>query len=345
MKAHHFGILFIGIALVLFLFLDIKTSQLKAVIDEENKMDQCLTNATDSSAQVIAKSYTTRQLVSSKEESVETFFSSMYASLGLIADPVAQQKIRMYIPVILVTGENGFNILYNDEYKIDGVKNVAMRWSEQYSYYYEDEYFVYGFTLSDIVKIYDKNGILGLKEAYQEIDFHEVATSDSFKQFRNNHPNHFLLSEEDYYLVRKGAIIKLLNEKMEYYVNNHNYIASQYGIAYQFSLPVIDESELIRTVENPGIIVIFQGYPLTNLNEIYNRCIVAGAQIFKSEIYYIEEKGWYKLYHSSACSECNTNPNIDTTIPYYSQKDCVKQGAYGAECCTSGVYVPDYHLH
>ena len=344
MKAHHYGIFFTVIALILFLTLDMKTSNVKVIHDEKSKMDRCLTAAIDDGVEVLSESYMERQIISSKEDVVEAFFCSLYNSLGFSADPTAQLKLRLYLPVLLITYDDGCYVFYNDEYKVDGATNVAMRWSEKFPYAYEDDYFIYGFTMDDVVNIYDKNRLITAEDdnPYLKVDYHEFQTRSSFSDFRKKHPNHFLLNDEEFYLIRKNTIVQMVNEKMQYYINFHNNIASQYGIAYQFSLPVIDESELLRSVEHPGMIVIFQGYPIRSTKEVYNRVDIAGAQVHREDIYYIEEKGWYKVYHTSSCAEVGTNVNIDTKNVYYDVADCVELGAFGCEQCTTGVHVPEY---
>ena len=346
MKAHHYGILFTLLALSIFLILDMKTSNVKAIIDERNKMDITLTSAIDDGVNALARSYTKRELLGSKDDGVNAFLLSLYASLDLTSDPVAQQKLRMYIPVIALTDQNGLYVFHNDEYEASGVTNIAMRWSERYPYAYEDNDFIYNFNLDDTLQIYDKNHIVTSNDddPYIELDYHEFQTNAKYSTFRSTHAGHFLLNDEQYYLVRKSAIISTINEKLAYYINQHNSIAAQYGISYNFSLPTIDESELLRSIEQPGMIVVFQGYPIRSTMETYNRVVVAGAQIYRDEVYYLEEKGWYKVYHSSSCEDVKSNPNVDTSTIYYTVEDCVKEGAYGCEKCTEGVQVPEYYI-
>ena len=136
----------------------------------------------------------------------------------------------------------------------------------------------------------------------------------------------------------------MINRTMKYYLNQHNDIAKSYGISYEFSLPVMDESEMMRSIENPGMILVFQGYPISFDGTTYNQVEVAGAQIYKKEKYVIEKKGWYKVYHHIDCVECENNPNIDFTKQYDSIEQCVEEGAYGCEICTNGVPVPEYDL-
>lgn len=302
--------------------------------------------AVDHAMNELAVSYTKRKLIGSKEEAVSAFFLSLYNSLDLMDDPIAQQKLRLYVPAIILTDYDGIYVFFNEERMVSGITNVAMRWSERYPYVYEDDCFIYNFTMDDTVRIFDKNQILSSDdedESVYEMDYHEFQTSDELAGFRASYPEHFLLQEERYYLVRKQAIIQTINEKTVYYVNQHNAIAPQYGITYNFSVPIIDESELLRSVEHPGLIAFFQGYPLQRMGQIYNRAAIGGAQIYKKDVYYLEEKGWYKIYHTSSCPQCETNGRINQETIYYSVKDCVEEGAYACEeCCPQGVHVPNY---
>lgn len=273
------------------------------------------------------------------------FFASFFSSMGIANDVVAQDTIRRYIPVIAVTEETGLHVFYHDEYRHDDIKQIVMRWSERIPYVYEDEYFIYHFSLGDVIKIYDKQHLLDSKcvKSYYELDYHDMTRQPEFQKFLNQHPDYPMFDEKILLQVKQNSIIKTINEKLSFYINRYNHIAYQYGLTYQFLLPSIDRSEWIRSIQNPGLFVFFQGYPLKYQQETYNRYEVAGAQIYKEDIYYIESKGWYQLYHKSDCSECKRNPNVDDSIVYYRIKDCVGQGAFACKkCCPGGRHVPEY---
>lgn len=347
MKIQHLSILFAVILFVIMFIFDMKTSTLNLVLDEKEEIDASLNTSIDDGVDTMSESYTNRSLMSSREEGMNVFFLSLYSSFGIASDVVSQQKLRGYIPVIVITDNDGLYMFYHDEYVTStGISTLSMRWSERFPYAYEDEYFIISFTMGDTIKLYDKQHLLFSDDICQEMDIHEFQVMDEGIAFRRDHPDYFLLNDESFYLVKKSTIVQTINEKMMYYINAHNYIASQYGIAYEFAMPVIDELEMLRSVEQPGMIVVFQGYPIKGTREYYNRVDVAGASICKENTYYIEDKSWYKVYHVESCDEVGTNPNVDTNVMYYNIRDCVGEGAYACEkCCPDGVHVPEYHLN
>ena len=141
--------------------------------------------------------------------------------------------------------------------------------------------------------LYDKNGLLDItkEQTVFTLDYQDLKTNEGYINFRSKRPNSFLLNDEDFYLIRKGSVISCIEDSMSYYCNRHNSIAQQFGITYNFAMPVVDNSEWTRSIDNPCIIVMFQGYPFgSGINDTYNRFVIAGARIKKNSVYYLEQK-------------------------------------------------------
>lgn len=349
MKLYHFSIIFVIISLSLIVILDVKINNFIAVVEEKENLDNCFHNAIDDAVVHLVEVEGTTGLKDNRERAVEDFFLSMYASLNIVNNLQKQALIKNYIPVITVTTEDGYYLYYSDEYKgSDNYTYISKRCSEKMPYYYEDDDFIYGFTLTDIITLYDKNGLLDSTKVQQifTLDYHDIKNSEAYATFRSQKPNSFLLDDEQYNLTRKNSIISCIEKSMNYYCNRHNSIARQYGITYNFAMPVIDNSEWIRSIDNPGMIVVFQGYPFgKGLNETYNRFAVAGARIKKNTVYYLEQKDWYYIYHKKGCPELKKEGIIFSTEPYYTVLDCVDKGAYACrECIDNGVYAPEYDV-
>lgn len=347
MKLYHFVLVFVVIAISVLVITDIQTNDLKAVLHNKEQYDRNLDTAIDDAATVLVQVDMNNKLMVNKDAAMESFLYSLYSSYGVLSDPEAREKLNLYIPVALVTMEDGYYIFYSDTYTSgDGYTYVAKRWSEKFPYYYEDSDFIYGFTLGDIVTLYDKNGLLdssGNQSVFQ-LDYHELITKDAYKSFRSKRPNSFLLSEESFEEVRKGRLIALLEEGMAYYTSQHNRIARQYGITYNFSLPAVKEAQWEGYLDDISIFVVFQGYPYGDqVGETYNRFASAGAKISKNRVYYLEQKGWYLLYHKSTCLHLNEDGILFQDTPYYDIETCVKEGAYACpDCIDNGAYPPDY---
>jgi hypothetical protein len=346
---HHFTILFVIIALTLFISSDIKTNNLVAVVREKEILDQNFNRAIDNAATYLVEVEGMNSLTINKEKAVNVFFNSIYSTLNITDNPEKQTLIKNYVPVIVVTCEDGYYIYYTDEYiGSDHYSYFNKRWSEKIPFYYEDNDFIYSFTLTDKLTLYDKNGLLDVtkEETIFTIDYHELSISKKYKNFREQKSEHFLLNEEKFNLIRKNTIISSIENSLTYYCNKHNNIAHQFGITYNFAMPTIDNSDWVRSIDNPSIMVMFQGYPYgVGVGGTYNRFDIAGSIIKKGEMYYIEQKEWYYLYHKEGCQELKkTDSIVFLNEPYYSVSDCAKKGAYACKICIpNGVRVPEYN--
>lgn len=347
MKLYHYCIIFVILAVSFILVLDVKANSLEAVLTEKERLDQCLNIAIDDGTTVLVQSSTERGLITSKESAVDAFLASLYSTLNISSNKEKQELIQGYLPVILVTEQEGFYVFFSDTYRYGGYETIAKRWSEKMPYYYEDDEFIYTFTLTDVIYLYDKKGSISPSNKGEIImlNYKDVQKKDEFITYRNNHSDRFLLNDEQFYLKKRQVIIQCIEEAMKYYINEHNSIAPQYGITYNFSLPVLDDSDFIRSIEQPSMVVLFQGYPYgTGIGGVYNRLITSGAKIEKSNVYYLEKKSWYYIYHRSDCIElADTTKLILYDTPLYTVKDCVLAGAYACTICSpEGKSVPKY---
>ena len=348
MKLYHLILIFTIIAITIVLTTDIKTNSFKTVINNKEQIDRKLDAAIDDGVNRLVQVDSNNDLIINKDASMESFFMSLHSSFGLLNDKDNGEKLNLYIPVVAVTMVDGYYIFYSDEYTgTDGHKYISKRWSEKYPYVYEDEDFIYGFTLGSTVTLYDKNKLInpsGSQAVFQS-DYNDIQTSDEYAAFRSDRPDSFLLSGASFEQVRKAAIIKCLEGSMAYYTSRHNRIAAQYGITYNFNLPVISDEEWMSYLDDVSVFVVFQGYPYGDeQGETYNRVTSAGAKVSKDRVYYIEQKEWYLVYHKSTCKELKKGGIVFNEEPYYSIEDCAKQGAYACEICSpdQGVYAPDY---
>ena len=346
MKLYHFILIFMLIALSTVMILDIKTNDLKAVIVNKEKIDKSLNTALDDGINRLTKSEEKYGITYNKDAAIQSFFLSLETSFGVLSDPKATEKLTMYIPVVAVTMEDGFYIFYSDTFKgSDGVTSITKRWSEKIPYYYEDNDFIYGFTLGDVISLYDKNGILSniAGQKYYKVDYHDLSTKTEYSLFRSKRPNSFLLST-GYDEMKKGILVKVIQQSLAYYTSKHNRIALQYGITYNFSLPAVKEDEWNQYLETNSMFVVFQGYPYgTETGETYNRIASAGAKISKKNVYYLEQKDWYLIYHKDTCEELSKNGILFMDDPFYEVEECVKAGAFGCSLCSpEGAQAPDY---
>lgn len=321
--------------------------QLNAVIDNKKEIDRYIDVAIDDAVKQLVEVGENNQIIINKEKAIESFFASLYSSFGILSNRDMQQQLDLYFPVIAVTVEDGYYIYYWDEYNgSDEYTYAVHRWSEKLPYYYEDDEFVYRFTLGDHITLLDKNGKLDQSGAQKIFQINYKDIGDKFPNvFAQS--DHFLLNHDKFHTLRKTTIASLIEDSMAYYTSHHNKIASNYGITYNFSLPPIRNSEWLPYLDDCSIFVVFQGYPFGNeAGDVYNRFASAGAKMSKDTLYYIEQVDWYLIYHRSGCPKMNEESILFDTEPHFTVEECVNEGAYACpECNNIGVYAPEYTTH
>ena len=370
MKLSQYSLLFAIIFIILITITNVRTNNYKAIIEDRQRIDKNIETAIDDGIDSLIEVDSNNNLQINKDAAVDSLFMSLYSTFDVLSDKSAQAKLDLYIPVVAVTSENGFHILYSDIYTAeDGKTYTTKRWSEKMPYYMEDDDFIYVFTLGDIITIHEKKALLDPKgdQKTHRVNYKELSTDPEYQNFRIKKSDSFLLDDELFDEVRKGVVAKCLEEKMALYTSHHNEIAVRYGLTYNFALPLVSDDAWSPYLSEPSMFVVFQGYPYGGgTGEVYNRFFSVGSRISKNKVYYIEQVGWYLMYHLNTCSELlkDGKTPADTTntfyydediykdgivyyneerVPYYTEEACVQEGAYACpKCITNGVYPPDY---
>lgn len=282
-------------------------------------------------------------LETKKGEAVDSFLLSLYSNFDIISNRAKQEHIELYIPVCFINGQEGFYCYYYDDFLSDnGEREMQRVWSEQIPYLYEDDDFVYRFTLSNQIYLYDKNNLFENPKGndFYQMDYHDLKNMPEYEALRTKRAASFLLNDEQFLLVKKRAILDSLEKGISYYVTQHNRIAVSHGISYEFSFPHGSLLEWADYLNDVSMVAIFQGYPYQNGVYTYNRIAAAGAYVKKEEVYYIEDKSWYPIYHRAGCPILKDNHHVRAEA-YSSVLECVELGCYACEeCCYTGVYAP-----
>lgn len=312
MKLSNIGIIFVIVFLCLIVGVDTKEQLLVAITNQKLKIDQQIDNAVDDSISSLVEFDSTDVINLNKESAVEQFYKSLAANMGVLDNKTKRDLLKVYVPVILVTDLDGFYINYNVADKEGILRNV---WTEKMPYSIEENGVVYSFFLGeqrDYIRILD-NGTM--KEG-------------TWQELKNEYPNSELLKHFDEY--RRKVIINSIEEKMKFYINQHNRIASQYGITYNFSLPTISDDDWKRTIDDISMMVMFQGYQYgTSRTMVYNRYTIGGARVSKQNMYYIQQStDGRKYYHKEDCELLTDKSDVYTT-----KKEAAQQGAFACPIC------------
>lgn len=317
MKITNLSLLFVIIMCSIVLTLDIKMNNVQAITSKQIAYKQALDSAVDDAVLSLVEVDSTRELFINKESCLEKFYQSLYANFGILNDKVMQEKMKAYIPVMLVTGEDGYYLYYSLARKVNGTTEIVRQWSEKRPYVLIEDNLIINFTFDDYITIYDMNKLELLQGNY--MDLSSVYPMCEVLRDKNRFDE-----------ARRTTILNHILDDMNYFINQHNRIAEHFGITYHFSLPSIDREEWYRTIDDIGFFVLFQGYPYGfNTNDVFNQFSYAGARIRKSDCYYIStDVDGKSYYHKETCSK-----SINHEYPYYSKKECALRGAYPCSQC------------
>lgn len=341
MKVFHYALLFLIFFLAVIIKTDISIGKLKAIENERTELTRKLTAATSDAVGYLATSGVYGANSIKRDELIDRFFTSLYASMGIISDANAQAELEMYIPVILLCDYDGYYLYYYDTFTAEDGSTYSKRtWSEKMPYYYKDDYFIYRFTLSDMIYLYDINNLLVLPEEVIEADCHEFQKDDRYELFKLQHAEHFLFDDEKFKLTKKEAIINQLEKVLSHYTSRHNAIARQNGISYSFSFPSGFEDEWAGYMDDLNMLVVFQGYPYgVDRDYTFNKIASAGGNIIKKPLYFVEKKGWYYLAHIKGCPELEDSTTL-LEETFDSIEACARIGAYSDDCIEYGARLP-----
>lgn len=256
------------------------------------------------------------QVYLNKDAAVEQFFLSLFSGFGILDNEDQQEWMKLYVPVVLVTDEDGYYIYHSYQVTDENGKHIYQDWSEKMTYSYVYEKYVCSFSLTDRLRVLDT-------ESWQcyEGDFHDLM--EQLPEIS------FLADDTSYQTVRQAAVSDCISESMEYYINQHNRIAHDYGISYQFFLPEITDEDWSRSISDVSFMVLFQGYPYESVDGSYNRVEISAARILKKKYYYITKIEGVLYYHEESC-----NKVTDRSVPHETARECAGLGAYPCPDCS-----------
>jgi hypothetical protein len=316
MKITNLSIIFILIASCFIVLLDRKMDNIQVISNKQVMYKQALDNAVDDAVVSLVEVDSARNLELNRDSCLQNFYQSLYAGFGILTDNRLQEELKRYIPVILLTDEDGFYINYHEVFQTEEDFQSIQQWTEKRPYSYEDDKRIYSFFLGekkDYIRVYDK----GTKERME----------GTIEDVQNFYGETFFDGNLD--LIRRNSIIDSIEMQMIYYINKYNTIARKNGITYHFYLPKIEDDDWNRTIDDISLFVLFQGYPYgTPLLGYFNRYAYGGARIKKADIYFMEENNGVLYYHRGNCILLKIK-----TVAFSTKKECALCGARPcAEC-------------
>ena len=132
-------------------------------------------------------------------------------------------------------------------------------------------------------------------------------------------------------------LAEVLENRASEYITMHNYIASQYGITYSFSVPDFLKGN-VEEMNYPMLFVVFQGWPLNATGDIiYENCLDAGGYLKEKEYFVVtfpkNLADTKSKYHRRHCSELEYD-SMKISERVLSKEEAVRQyGAFPCEKC------------
>lgn len=279
---------------------NIKIAQYKTL-----EINRILDTATIDGSNALVKMGRNKEFIIDKNDAVETFLNTMYLNLEIMDNSILKQRLTAYIPAILIIDIDGCYVLSQDEYiNLSGEKEMKLTWKPKKLYVYQQDNLAYNFTLTDYVTVYNITTKIFNNGTYAELKNKNIITMSSGK------------FEE----IRRRTIIDNIEKDLSFYTIKHNEIAKTYGINYNFGLPVIENDDWNRTIDDVGMLVFFQGFPLGISNEKYNNYAFGGATIVHVKKYYTDING--KYYHKiTTCPKITSSYEVKN-----STQECASKG-------------------
>lgn len=331
MKIYHYVIIFAIFMIMLLLSVDIVTSGQSALTTEqqtiEANIDKAILEGTKKMAETIgADGY-------DKENVINTYFTSLYASFGVMNAPSTQELLQICTPVILLTEKDGFSVFYHEITKnAQGNEVRVTRYSPKQFYSYDDGELVYSFYQSSSnekykCRILDKNGAIsnGNRSSVYEVDVLDLDESEIYSELLAKFPGSILFDADAFEVRRIETVSDTIERELGYYCNHHNTIAQDCGFTYVFSVPEVESGEL-KTLSDAGMIVVFQGYPYNTGKGFFNRVCFSAANVIQKEKYYCDTAR--KCYHRVGCPLIT--PNMETVDTRY---EAAQKGLFRCDTC------------
>lgn len=274
MKLVDYGILFWIIITALFLPVNWAIEENVAYAAYEIQYHQKMDNAVDDALFAMVEKDNYEEIQNNREECIQTFYRSFYGNFGFSDHPLGQQKIRKHLPFIGFVEREQFIIAFQKPMQQEKEMRLTDCWTKG-AYYERKEggwrFRFYIGALRDWIQIlppnqkhWEKGTRLDIVESYPEITW--------------------LRKEKEFHQIRRATVLKVLKSEMQEIVNKHNLIAQQYGFQYECYLPEIKDQAWCRNVDDIGIMVLFQGYPVDSvLGYTYQRFVYSGARVYKRE--------------------------------------------------------------
>lgn len=268
-----------------------------------------------------------------RQEAVDTFYETLRQCFNYTGTSYADQ-VYYFVPCVFLIDTDGYYIEYTAEYA-DPDGNAAFneivtpinKWAKTYSsgsngmaataYHVE-----YHLDNTILVEYQDRSGnVTSISGSYDEV----------YKKLEEPSELNVLSSYSKFDAERNSAVISILQDQMEYYINIHDESLNQFNnVQYEFTLPEIRGEDWARLIDQPTVVSFLQGIQMPYGTGYLNIYSFAGSELEHEHSYYVAEDGeGNKFYHREGCPYL---PPEALKKPY-SMYGAAKDGAFPCPEC------------
>lgn len=283
--------------------------QMLAKSEEQNtEYSRYLTTATQSAIAYAYQSGKSNYIFEDenvREETINTFYSSLAGCFNY-EHSTYEDMLRTYVPCVILIDTDGYYVQYSQDYRdnegdISSAEIISPinKWAVT-TVCSNGDTFTIEYHLDDTVKVTQENrsGEAATYEGYYYDVYEKIGKPDDLSELN--------MDIKSYREAKTLYIIRDLEDKIEYYINNNYGFVNQYNTQYTFTLPTSTGGSWARLIDNPTVISFLQGLQEGYPSGLYNVYAFSGAEIEENILYYIKKE---ELKDGS-------------TIYYYHEKDC-----------------------
>lgn len=272
MKLIDYGIFFLIMFCVLWFPSSITEKELSMYTRYEIQYHMRFDNAVDDGLVAMTERDDMEEVTIYPKACIQSFYSSFFGNFGVSDDPMKQQSLRMHLPILGIVGKEYIMISYQKPREDNGQQYLKEEWMAPK--YYERNYggYTYRFCIGrdkEIISVYlpeERRFLTGTREEIGEIN-----------------PTFWWLKDKEHFeQMRKQVVLETIKGALEQVANQWNMVGKQYGYSYQVQIPELEKQTWCRTIDDIGMIVLFQGYPVEGTRgKTYTRFVFSGARTYK----------------------------------------------------------------
>lgn len=292
MKLTDLTLIFLLIVVPLMIVSNFKIAEEESVLLQQYKVKKYLNVAIEDSFNNIIEKNENDDYIINKDLLINQFFNSLYVNFQVIDQPIIQEKIKSYIPMVILLQEDGF-YMYGIFESANEIKYI---WYPKTIYVKETKNYIYRFNMTSTINVYDKNS----GEFYDQ-EFHKI---------KGIKEELMLTSYEEFKDYKNDLIASKITQVAQQQIDRHNNVAKSFGVNYTFDASPNDLNKMIKESQSNSIIVLFQGLPIGRKR--INIYATGHSSLRKNKFYFglKSENSERNVYHREKCNE------VDLSKPY-----------------------------